>query len=178
MSTLKRGGLGEPYCSDQCYEKGGKYASAVMLKNQTGVCGFCQKQVQASMYSASNCGVIPYEGINLFVCSNCVGKAKEYLGSYRKCCMCQKEISHVNEFELKAATVQQLESPSVTAVSDITTKVYRPSVSPTVVFIGIIFALIVIVGIVFSFMIASSRQKRSEQTRISVPAPLQLPNGK
>ncbi len=89
---VKRGGLGEPYCSDQCYEQGGKYAAAVRLKNQTGVCGFCQRPVQASMYGNASCAVIPYEGVNLFVCQNCIGKAREYLRNYRKCCMCQKSI--------------------------------------------------------------------------------------
>ena len=90
---MKRGELNEPYCSDQCYEQGGKYAAAVMLKNQSGVCGFCQKPVQASMYGAPNCGVIPYEGVNLFVCNNCGQKAAEYLNNYGKCCMCQKMIN-------------------------------------------------------------------------------------
>ena len=45
-----RGGFGEPYCSQECHDKGGKYIAAVMLKNQTGVCGVCQRPVQASMY--------------------------------------------------------------------------------------------------------------------------------
>jgi hypothetical protein len=91
-TTIKRGGLGEPYCSDRCYTEGGRYASAVMLKHQTGVCGFCQKPVQASMYGAATCAIVPYEGVNLFVCVNCTSKAREYLHTYRKCCMCQKNL--------------------------------------------------------------------------------------
>jgi hypothetical protein len=89
---MKRGGLGEPYCSDRCYQEGGKYGAAVRLKNQTGVCGFCQRPVQASMYGETNCAVIPYEGVNLFVCHSCVSQATEYLRNYRKCCMCQKSL--------------------------------------------------------------------------------------
>jgi len=89
---MKRGGFGEPYCCEACYEQGGKYAAAVMLKNQTGVCGFCQKPVQASMYGAANCAVVPYEGINLFICSSCTTKGKEYLKNYRQCCHCQKPL--------------------------------------------------------------------------------------
>ena len=86
------GGFGEPYCSQECYEKGGKYISAVMLKNQTGVCGVCQRPVQASMYGAANCVVVPYEGVNLFICKSCTSKGKAHLQSYRKCCMCQKPL--------------------------------------------------------------------------------------
>jgi hypothetical protein len=87
-----RGGFGEPYCSEKCYEEGGKYIAAVMLKNQTGVCGICQSPVQALMYGASNCAVVPYEGMNLFICNNCTAQGKAYLQNYTKCCMCQKPL--------------------------------------------------------------------------------------
>lgn len=87
-----RGGFGEPYCSQQCHDNGGKYAAAVMTKNQSGVCGVCQKPVKASMYGASNCAVVPYEGVNLFICSSCTVQGKTYLKTYNKCCMCQKSL--------------------------------------------------------------------------------------
>lgn len=89
---MRKGGLGEPYCSDRCYDDGGKYASAVMMKNQSGVCGFCQKPVQASMYGTSTCAAIPYEGMTLFVCIKCQSKAKAHLAGYKKCCMCGKSL--------------------------------------------------------------------------------------
>lgn len=89
---MKRGGFGEPYCSEKCLEEGGRYAAAVMLKNQSGICGFCQKPVQASMYGASDCAVVPYEGINLFICNKCTSRGKEYLRNYSKCCNCQKPV--------------------------------------------------------------------------------------
>ena len=44
------------------------------------------------MYGAATCGIIPYEGVNLFVCVNCPSKAKEYLRSYRKYCRYQKNL--------------------------------------------------------------------------------------
>lgn len=87
-----RGGFGEPYCSQECHDQGGKYAAAVMLKNQSGVCGICQRPVQASMYGEANCAVVPYEGVNLFICDRCTAKGKAYLQTYRKCCMCQKPL--------------------------------------------------------------------------------------
>ncbi len=86
---MKYGGFGEPYCSDQCYKQGGKYSASVMMKNQSGVCGFCQTPVKVSMYGESNCSVIPYEGVNLFICNNCTGRAGDYLKNYFKCCNCQ-----------------------------------------------------------------------------------------
>ena len=87
-----RGGFGEPYCSQVCHDKGGKYAAAVMLKNQAGVCGICQKPVQASIYGSSNCAIVPYEGVNLFICESCTTQGKAHLNNYNKCCMCQKPI--------------------------------------------------------------------------------------
>jgi len=87
-----RGSLDEPYCSKECYDKGGAYGSAVMLKMQSGVCGFCQSPVRASMYGEASCAAIPYEEKTLFVCSKCTDKAKEHLSAYDKCCICQKSL--------------------------------------------------------------------------------------
>lgn len=87
-----RGGAGEPYCSQECYDKGGKYAASVMLKEQSGVCGLCGASVKVSMYGESNSTVVPYEGKNLFVCENCVYKGREFLMHYKKCCMCQRPL--------------------------------------------------------------------------------------
>ena len=87
-----RGGMNEPYCNSKCYDDGGRYASSVMLKNQSGVCGFCQKPVQASMYGKATCAAIPYEEMTLFICTKCASKAKNHLSGYRKCCMCGKSL--------------------------------------------------------------------------------------
>ena len=87
-----RGGMGEPYCSAKCYNDGGRYASSVMLQGQSGVCGFCQKPVRASMYGEATCGAVPYEGMTLFVCTSCAQKARRHFMNYHKCCMCQKSL--------------------------------------------------------------------------------------
>ena len=84
-----RGGLGEPYCSEQCYESGQRYVGSVMLQGQSGVCGFCQKPVRASLYGEQECAAIPFEGMTLFVCIACAEKATAFLKNYQKCCMCQ-----------------------------------------------------------------------------------------
>ena len=87
-----RGGLGEPYCSQECYGQGGKYAGSAMLKNQAGYCGFCRSPVQASMYGEESCGVVPFEGVTLFVCVRCLDRARQHFSAYQKCSMCQKSI--------------------------------------------------------------------------------------
>ena len=87
-----RGGFGEPYCSQECRDRGGAYISALMLKNQTGICGVCQRPVQASLHGAATCALVPYEGINLFVCDRCTARGKAHLQNYQKCCLCQKPL--------------------------------------------------------------------------------------
>jgi hypothetical protein len=92
---MERGGLGEPYCSKECWEQGGRYAFSVQVKNESDPCGFCQKQVQMSAFGVgvlSGGAAIPYEGMTLFVCDGCASKAETHLLAYRKCCMCQKAL--------------------------------------------------------------------------------------
>ncbi len=86
------GGFGEPYCSQTCLDEGGRYAAAVMLKNQSGVCGVCQRPVQASMYGTPTCAAVPYEGMTLFVCTSCTSQGKAHLRSHTRCCMCRKPL--------------------------------------------------------------------------------------
>jgi len=95
MGEVVRGGAGEPYCSKKCYDDGGRYGFAVRSQNQTGICGFCKRPVQASMPKpgGSICVVIPYEGKTLFICENCRDTGRAYLENYNKCCMCQKPLT-------------------------------------------------------------------------------------
>lgn len=86
-----RGGLGEPYCSEECYAQAARYP---LLQIETGgVCGICGNPVFTSVHSGKNYGVVPYEGGILVVCQNCTLRARERFRTYNKCCMCQKSIS-------------------------------------------------------------------------------------
>lgn len=87
-----RGSLFEPYCSQSCRNSGAIYAASVMRRKEAGVCGFCQKQIFASVRGASECVAIPFEGKTLFVCADCMDKALSFILGYRKCCMCQDAI--------------------------------------------------------------------------------------
>jgi signal recognition particle receptor subunit beta len=87
---VKRGGLGEPYCSEECYARAAQYP---LLQIAPGVrCGICGNIVQSSLHYGRNYAVVPYEGGTLVVCQNCGHRAREHFQSYRKCCMCQKSI--------------------------------------------------------------------------------------
>lgn len=104
-----RGGAGEPYCSEKCFEEGGRHLSIVMMKSQNGYCYFCKKPVKASLYGAIGCSVIPYEGSTLFFCidPDCINKAKLHLTEYRRCCMCQKDLDRE---EAKSQDTKQVTS--------------------------------------------------------------------
>ena len=89
--VMKRGGFGEPYCSEECYKRAAEYP---LLQIEAGaVCGICGSPISASEYGSRNYGVVPYEGGVLVVCQNCTGRAREHFRTYDKCCMCQKSIA-------------------------------------------------------------------------------------
>ncbi len=84
------GAVGEPYCSEQCYAQGGRYA---VVERITGKCSFCGKPVaRPQAKGASDCAIIPYEGKALLICPDCIAAATKYFGTYHKCCACQKDI--------------------------------------------------------------------------------------
>jgi len=92
LSKIKRGGFGEPYCSDKCYSKAGKEISNRILMGTSGVCGFCQSSVYASMENAGEVVLFPYKGQMFFVCKSCFSKGKEYVKTIDVCCMCGKRL--------------------------------------------------------------------------------------
>jgi|ERR1035437_1112409 HEAT repeat protein len=83
-----RGGADEPYCSQECYETGGRYVFSLSAKGAQGPCGFCLTRV-----SVEEAIGIPHEGKTLFICENCMPKWREYLKTYQRCCYCQKAVS-------------------------------------------------------------------------------------
>lgn len=87
-----RGGFGEPYCSDACYDAAGKDISSRRFQGVTGVCGFCQKSVSASFYNPGESVLFPYKNQSFFICSGCIEKGKSYVSNIKECCMCGKVI--------------------------------------------------------------------------------------
>jgi hypothetical protein len=87
-SVWKRGGAGEPYCSEKCWQAGGRLVGQLGALGRP--CGFC---LTVFTDVAQRSVRIPHEGKILCVCLNCIPKLQEYLKTYRKCCECQKEMS-------------------------------------------------------------------------------------
>ena len=83
-----RGGLGEPYCSDACWEQTAHYAMLEILGARCGVCG----EVVSNRAGRRDYAVIPYEGKTLVVCQKCAPTMRAKLQSYDKCCMCHKAL--------------------------------------------------------------------------------------
>ena len=89
---IKRGGFGEPYCSDKCYSKAGKEIADRILMGVSGVCAFCQSSVYASMENAGEVVLFPCREQLFFVCKSCFSKGKEYVKTINECCMCGRKI--------------------------------------------------------------------------------------
>lgn len=89
---ILRGGAGEPYCSQQCYDDGGKHAMAIRLRGESGVCAVCQTPVKMGL--ASDGAAFPYDGRTLFVCgsANCRERATAFVNQKNVCCMCGRAL--------------------------------------------------------------------------------------
>ena len=87
-----RGGIGEPYCSETCYDKGGKHGGAIRLNQESGVCSICQTPVRMSLSSAG--AAFPYGGQTLYICgsASCREKVRAFVDTKNVCCMCGKTL--------------------------------------------------------------------------------------
>jgi HEAT repeat protein len=83
------GGLGEPYCSDDCFRRGAAFALTDIAVGQCKVCG---NRVWTK-YGEREYAVIPYEGGMLVVCKRCVYQIREKMKTYKKCSICQRDLS-------------------------------------------------------------------------------------
>ncbi|NLE76885.1 MAG: HEAT repeat domain-containing protein [Chloroflexi bacterium] len=81
-----RGGLGEPYCSQECYDRAALYA---MLDIPDATCSLCGTRAFTTS-AGRNYAVIPYEGKTWVICRSCVPTMQARLQSAEKCAMCQK----------------------------------------------------------------------------------------
>ena len=90
-----RGGCGEPYCSEKCYNEAGVGIGSAYTKGINGTCGFCQSPVRfGPNTSVTNCVAFPHKGRaeTLFVCTKCFDKSKKYVREMKQCCMCGKPV--------------------------------------------------------------------------------------
>jgi hypothetical protein len=90
MKTTRRGGLAEPYCSDDCYNKGGREIGASVFRGIQGTCGFCQRSVTVMMGSSTK--LMPFRNAFLFICPACLQAGQDYVRHIRECCMCGKSL--------------------------------------------------------------------------------------
>lgn len=83
-----KGGLGERYCSKQCYTEAADFINGIAVKRNPSVCGICKRKITSIDYTVSGVGIVPYEGGVFYVCSNCGESAHQFFKSYNRCCMC------------------------------------------------------------------------------------------
>lgn len=100
MSTIRRGGFAEPYCSDDCYHSAGREIGGTVIIGIQGTCGFCQRSVSVTMGSSTK--LIPYRSSFLFICQACEQAGSNYVRRISECCMCGKPLAMV-EAQAKSA---------------------------------------------------------------------------
>ena len=81
-----RGGLGEPYCSEKCYDAAGKDIALANIHGYSGPCGFCQRPVRLSTGSGNLAH--PFRRIFLYICPACRARAEAHAAQIHECCFC------------------------------------------------------------------------------------------
>lgn len=92
--SIQRGGLGEPYCSERCYNAAGKDIAAAILQGYDGPCGFCQRPVRLGHGSGNFAH--PYRKVFLYVCPACRAKGEAHAVKLTECCFCGDSFTEHN----------------------------------------------------------------------------------
>jgi serine/threonine protein kinase/cytochrome c-type biogenesis protein CcmH/NrfG len=85
-ASLRRGGLGEPYCSERCYDSAGKDIAAANLRGYNGPCNFCQCPVRLGLGSGNFAH--RFRKNFLYVCHRCRSQAEAQARDILECCFC------------------------------------------------------------------------------------------
>jgi hypothetical protein len=87
------GGLGEHYCSQGCYDKGGATVTHHLLSNWTGDCSVCRGSVRLRLGSTASM-VCWKPGVFLFHCGspNCVEAVRTHVQQTNVCAICGTRI--------------------------------------------------------------------------------------
>jgi hypothetical protein len=89
--SIRRGGLGEPYCSETCYNAAGKDIAGANLRAYDGPCGFCQQPVRLGLGSGN--AAHPFRKVFLYVCPGCRSRAEAHAAKIQECCFCGRGLS-------------------------------------------------------------------------------------
>ena len=81
-SEVPRGGFGEPYCSAQCYEQGGRKLGSARLTGAAGNCEYCKSLV------GERCVILPKRNRLVFICGPCAGRVKADIQTLSRCYLC------------------------------------------------------------------------------------------
>lgn len=83
---VRRGGFGEPYCSEACYEEAGRAMATARLRGEAGDCAYCGRTVGSRhLILASREGLV-------FFCESCADRVGPEVRSRATCYMCQKAL--------------------------------------------------------------------------------------
>ncbi len=87
------GGLGEHYCSQDCYDRGGATVTKHLIENWTGDCSVCRGPVSLRVGGPASM-VCWKPGTFLFHCGSqsCVRRVAEHVQASKICAICGKPI--------------------------------------------------------------------------------------
>jgi HEAT repeat protein len=84
-SPWRRGGLHEPYCSEECYQKAGAEMFTAQVREVQGRCAFCQSERPVTITSGA---FFPWRKKRAFICRLCMLEAAKFIAEAQECCQC------------------------------------------------------------------------------------------
>jgi hypothetical protein len=84
---IRRGGFGEPYCSEACYDQAGRAMATVRLTGAAGACEYCK-----GLSTPRNITLVK-KGRLVFICQSCAASVRGEIQTMSRCYMCDTPLA-------------------------------------------------------------------------------------
>jgi hypothetical protein len=85
--AIRRGGFGEPYCSETCYDQAGRTMATARLTGAAGACEYCKSAVGPRHVTLVKRGGL------VFICQRCADRVQPEIQALSRCYMCEAPLA-------------------------------------------------------------------------------------
>jgi hypothetical protein len=84
---IQRGGFGEPYCSEACYDQAGRAMATARLTGAAGACEYCKSVIGPRHVTLVKGGRL------VFICQSCAARVQAEIQALSRCYMCDAPLA-------------------------------------------------------------------------------------
>jgi hypothetical protein len=84
---IQRGGFGEPYCSEACYDQAGRAMATARLTGAAGACEYCKSVIGPRHVTLVKRGRL------VFICQSCAARVQAEIRALSRCYMCDAPLA-------------------------------------------------------------------------------------